>query len=145
MLKCITFDGDASTLNDLIGYFEKLDKALADVHEVLYKEQTEQSIFIREGTKIIRLRREEILFPEGYGDYVKIHHTTGKPLLSQVSLKRFEECLGGTCFCRVHRSYIVALFHISYIERKWIKIESELIPISDSYLPALMNKLALQE
>lgn len=32
MLKCITFDGDASTLNTLMGYLEKLDKALADVH-----------------------------------------------------------------------------------------------------------------
>ena len=26
MLKCITFDGDASTLNALMGYFEKLSK-----------------------------------------------------------------------------------------------------------------------
>ena len=87
MLKCITFDGDASTLNALMGYFEKLDKALADVHEVLHKEQTEQPVFVREGSKIIRLRKEEILFLEGYGDYVKIHRTNGKPLLSQVSLK----------------------------------------------------------
>ena len=45
MLKCITFDGDTSTLNTLMGYFEKLDKALADVHQVLSKEQTERPIF----------------------------------------------------------------------------------------------------
>lgn len=145
MLKCITFDGDASTLHTLIGYFEKLDKALAEVHEVLHREQAQQPIFIREGNKIIRLRREEILFLEGYGDYVKIHRINGKPLLSQVSLKRFEACLGGTRFCRVHRSYIVSIAHINYIERKRIRIENELIPISDSYLPALMNRLALQE
>lgn len=145
MLKCITFDGDASTLNTLMGYFEKLDKALADVHQVLNKEQTEQPIFVREGSKIIRLRREEILFLEGYGDYVKIHRSTGKPLLSQVSLRRFEECLEGDCFCRVHRSYIVSLAHINYIERKRIRIGNELIPISDSCLPALMGRLALQE
>ena len=44
MLKCITFDGDASTLNTLMGYLEKLDKALADVHQVLSKEQTERPI-----------------------------------------------------------------------------------------------------
>ena len=50
------------TLNALMGYFEKLDKALADVHEVLHKEQTEQPVFVREGSKIIRLRKEEILF-----------------------------------------------------------------------------------
>ena len=42
MLKCITFDGDTSTLNTLMGYFEKLDKALGDVHQALSKEQTER-------------------------------------------------------------------------------------------------------
>ena len=35
MLKCITFDGDTSTLNTLMGYFEKLDKALNEVHAVV--------------------------------------------------------------------------------------------------------------
>lgn len=78
MLKCITFDGDTSTLNTLMGYFEKLDKALADVHQALSKEQTERPIFVREGSKIIRLRREEILFLEGYGDYVKVHRINGQ-------------------------------------------------------------------
>ena len=61
MLKCITFDGDTSTLNTLMGYFEKLDKALADVHQALSKEQTERPIFVREGSKIIR-RRWGVLF-----------------------------------------------------------------------------------
>lgn len=145
MLKCITFDGDSSTLNTLMGYFEKLDKALADVHQVLNKEQTERPIFVREGSKIIRLRRDEILFLEGYGDYVKIHRITGKPLLTQVSLKRFEECLDESRFCRVHRSYIISISHINYIERKRIRIGEELLPISDSYFPILMRKLALQE
>ncbi|MDD2437735.1 MAG: LytTR family DNA-binding domain-containing protein [Massilibacteroides sp.] len=145
MLKCITFDGDASTLDALMGYFEKLDKALADVQNVLHKEQAEQTFFVKEGSRIIRVLREEILYLEGYGDYVKIHRTNGKPLLSQVSLRKFEESLSSKGFCRVHRSYIVAIAHINYIERKRIRIGSELIPISDSYLPALMKQLMLQE
>ena len=117
MLKCITFDGDASTLDTLMSYFEKLDKALADVHEVLHKETAELPVFVKEGTRIIRLKKEEILYLEGYGDYVKVHRTNGKPLLSQVSLKKFEECLTDGSFCRVHRSYIVSLPQIYYIER----------------------------
>ncbi|MCD7713299.1 MAG: LytTR family transcriptional regulator [Firmicutes bacterium] len=145
MLKCITFEGDASSLNALMGYFEKLDKALADVHKVLHKEQANQPIFVKEGSKIIRVPRKDILYLEGYGDYVKIHRTTGKPLLSQMSLKRFESSLSGRDFCRVHRSYIVAISQIDYIERKRIRIGNELIPISDSYLPVLMEHLALHE
>lgn len=145
MLKCITFDGDAATLNSLMGYFEKLDRALAEVNEVLNKEQTEQPIFLKEGSKIIRIQRKDILYLEGYGDYVKIHRTAGKSLLSKVSLRRFETCLAGKEFCRVHRSYIVAISHINYIEKKRIRIGNELIPISDSYLPGLMDQLLLQE
>ena len=146
MLKCITFDGDASTLNTLMGYFEKLDKAFGRCPPSAEQgAKPNAPIFVREGSKIIRLRREEILFLEGYGDYVKVHRINGKPLLTQVSLKRFEEFLDRNRFCRVHRSYIVSLSHINYIERKRIRIGEELIPISDSYLPALMNNLALQE
>ncbi|MCD7935875.1 MAG: LytTR family transcriptional regulator [Tannerellaceae bacterium] len=141
MLKCITFEGDALTLNALMGYMEKLDKALED----LQKGHTEMPVFVKEGSKIIRVKKEDILYLEGYGDYVKIHRTNGKPLLSQISLRRFETTLSGEEFCRVHRSYIVALNQISYIERKRIRIGNELIPISDSYLPALMNRLVLQE
>jgi DNA-binding LytR/AlgR family response regulator len=142
MLKCITFDGDAATLGSLMSYFEKLDKALEEVHEVLQKKRTEQFLFVKEGSRIIRLRAEDILFLEGYGDYVKIHRTNGKLLLSQVTLKRFEDCLAGQPFCRVHRSYIVAIAHINYIEHKRIRIGKELIPISDSYLSSLMNHIA---
>ncbi|MDD4589013.1 MAG: LytTR family DNA-binding domain-containing protein [Parabacteroides sp.] len=145
MLKCITFDGDASTLNTLMSYFEKLDKALSEVHDVLKKEQKGQPIFVREGTRIIHLHEENILYLEGYGDYVKIHCNNSKPLLSQISLKRFEEKLDNTRFCRVHRSYIVALSQISYIEHKRIRIGTDMIPISDSYLPGLMHRIALPD
>ncbi|WP_080902589.1 LytTR family DNA-binding domain-containing protein [Parabacteroides sp. Marseille-P3160] len=145
MLKCITFDGDASTLNSLMDYFEKLNEAIETVHTILDKESTEGFFFIKEGSKITRVKCDEILYIEGYGDYVKIHRINNKPLLSQVSLKRLEENLAGADFCRVHRSYIVAIPQISYIERKRIRIGSELIPISDSYLPQLMKHLKLQE
>lgn len=144
MLKCITLDGDVSTLNDLMEYLEKIDRALAEVNGLLGSKRVEQSVFLREGSRIVRLNQEDILYLEGYGgDYVKVHRIEGKPILSQVSLKRFEECLGEN-FCRVHRSYIISLSHISYIERKRIRIEGALIPVSDSYLPMLMSKLRMQ-
>ena len=117
---------------------------MAEVSAQLSNKQVAQPVFLREGTRIVRLNQEDILYLEGYGgDYIKVHRTEGKPILSQVSLKRFEECLGGN-FCRVHRSYIVSLSHINYIERKRIRIDGALIPISDSYLPTLMNKLCMQ-
>ncbi len=144
MLKCITLDGDVSTLNDLMEYLEKIDRTLAEVNELLANKRAEQAVYLREGSRIVRLNQEDILYLEGYGgDYVKVHRMEGKPILSQVSLKRFEECLGEN-FCRVHRSYIISLSHINYIERKRIRIEGTLIPVSDSYLPMLMSRLRIQ-
>lgn len=145
MLNRISFNGDAAALHSLVAYFDKLDKALAEMHQLLHKEQSPLPIFVKEGSKIIRLPREEIMYIEGYGDYVKIHRSGGKPLLSQSSLKYFEEHLDNSLFCRVHRSYIVSLAQISYIEHKRIRIGNELIPISESYLPSLMNHLTLKE
>ena len=139
MLKCITLDGDVSTLNDLMEYLEKIDRTLAEVNELLANKRAEQAVYLREGSKIVRLNQEDILYLEGYGgDYVKVHRIEGKPILSQVSLKRFEECLGE------NRSYIISLSHINYIERKRIRIEGTLIPVSDSYLPMLMSRLRIQ-
>ena len=39
MLKCITLDGDVSTLNDLMEYLEKIDRTLAEVNELLANKQ----------------------------------------------------------------------------------------------------------
>lgn len=145
MLRSIILKEDAVMLNSLVSYFEKLDKALADVNEVLSKNVSEQVLFVKDGNKIISIHREEILYLEGYGDYVKIHRTEGKTLLSQVSLRKFEQILCENEFCRVHRSYIVAISKISYIEKKRIRIGSALLPISDSYSSGLMGKLMLQD
>ena len=144
MLKCIILDGDIATLNELMEYLEQVNRSLTEVNSLFATNKlSNQSIFLRDGNRIVRINREDILYLEGYGDYVKVHRAEGKPILSQLTLKHFEECLEGV-FCRVHRSYIVSLSHINYIEHKRIRIEGATIPISDSYLPILMSKLHIQ-
>lgn len=144
-MKSSASDNDIPTIETLSANISRLEKELKKINETLLS-QNKQPLFVREGGRIIHLDRDEILFLEGYGDYVKIHVTSGKVLLTQISLKQFEERLSEREFCRVHRSYIVSLYHISYIERKRIKIgNNDLIPISDSYLQPLMKRLSLNE
>lgn len=144
MLKCIILDGDIATLNELMEYLEQVNRSLTEVNALFATNKlSNQSIFLRDGNRIVRINQEDILYLEGYGDYVKVHRAEGKPILSQLTLKHFEECLEEV-FCRVHRSYIVSLSHINYIEHKRIRIEGATIPISDSYLPILMSKLHIQ-
>lgn len=82
MLKCITFDGDVTTLDMLMDHLEKIERALTKVNEQLYAKRVGKPIFLREGNRIIRLHPDEILYVEGYGDYVRVHRTNNKPLLS---------------------------------------------------------------
>ena len=39
MLKCITFDGDVTTLNDLMEYLEQINRILAEVSAQLSNKQ----------------------------------------------------------------------------------------------------------
>ena len=50
MLKCITFDGDVTTLNDLMEYLEQINRILAEVSAQLSNKQVAQPVFLREGT-----------------------------------------------------------------------------------------------
>lgn len=47
MLKCITFDGDVSTLNDLMEYLEKITQDLMEVNKLLCDKQAGQPIFLQ--------------------------------------------------------------------------------------------------
>ena len=49
------------------------------------------------------------------------------------TFKEFEQDLSSNIICRVHKSFMVSLDKIESIERDRIKIENELIPISETY------------
>jgi DNA-binding LytR/AlgR family response regulator len=49
------------------------------------------------------------------------------------TFKDFEQEISPKIICRVHKSYMVALNKIESVEKDLIKINNQLIPISDSY------------
>jgi DNA-binding LytR/AlgR family response regulator len=55
------------------------------------------------------------------------------PVLTLDTLKNFNKTLPGDRFIRVHKSWIVALPHIDYIERNRIVIGDQRIPIGGTY------------
>jgi Response regulator of the LytR/AlgR family len=88
--------------------------------------------FVKTEFHLERLKFSEILYIEGMGDYLMIHTPT-KKIMTLQNFKKIEEILPEERFCRVHKSYMIALDKIESIERNRIKIGSSLIPISDSY------------
>jgi two-component system, LytTR family, response regulator len=99
------------------------------------------NIFVKANYKIIKLQIKDILYIEGYNDYVKIHTGNNKPILSLISLSKMEKRLPVNQFIRVHRSYIVSIDKIESIERKRINIGKHNIPISQTHYNTFLSTL----
>ncbi len=89
-------------------------------------------IFVKDGTKLIKIRLSEILFVEGMKDYVAIH-TTKQRIISLQRLKVIEAQLPDNQFIRIHHSFIISVDAIDSIHKEKVQIGKHLLPISDSY------------
>lgn len=89
-------------------------------------------IFIKTEHRIQKVNLTDILYIEGLQNYVVLHTPTEK-VMSLQTLKKLEEQLPAAGFARVHKSYIVAMRHITAIERSRISINNTLIPVGNSY------------
>lgn len=70
----------------------------------------------------------DIKYIEGMREYIRIHLTNDKPIMTLLSMKAMEKQ-----FMRVHRSYIVNLNKISTIERNRIVFDKVYIPVSEQH------------
>lgn len=89
-------------------------------------------IFVKDGTKLVKIKWDDILYVEGLKDYVTIHTRTQK-VISLQRLKVLEEQLPADKFIRVHNSFIVALEAIDSVHKDKIQIGQALVPIGDTY------------
>jgi len=89
-------------------------------------------VFVKDGTKLVKINFDEILFVQGLKDYVTIMTKTRK-VVSLQRLKALEMQLPPDKFIRIHHSYIVAVKAIDTIHKGEVQIGTHLIPISDSY------------
>lgn len=89
-------------------------------------------IFVKDGTKLVKVKISEIMYVEGMKDYVAIH-TPQQRIVTLQRLKAMEEQLPENQFIRIHNSYIVALEWLDSIHKEKVKVGNALLPISDSY------------
>jgi two-component system, LytTR family, response regulator len=111
---------------------ERLSEAPAPVLSVPKPEANQPFVFVKDGTKLIKIRWDDILYVEGLKDYVTIH-TRQQKVISLQRLKTMEESLPADKFIRIHNSYIIALQAIDTIHKDKVQVGSTFLPVSDSY------------
>lgn len=120
--------------------FERFLKAVDKVLAISHHPKTEDGyITLKADGKLYRFNFGEIIFAESQGDYLTVH-TTEKRITFNQTLKSFYNQLPDTEFSRVHKSYIVSLSRIDYLEGNVIQMGKHSIPVGASYKEAFLEK-----
>ncbi|HUQ97690.1 MAG TPA: LytTR family DNA-binding domain-containing protein [Chitinophagaceae bacterium] len=99
-------------------------------------------VFVKDNGVLKKINVEDMLYLEAMGDYVKVY--TGQRFhVLHATLKSIEEKLPTSKFVRVHRSYIVSLNKIDFIQDGAITIGKANVPIADTYRNLLNKRLNL--
>jgi DNA-binding LytR/AlgR family response regulator len=111
-------------VNKAIDYFQYIRKAKPDASDAL---------FVRSEYQLIKIELDEIEYIESVDDYLKIHRTGTRPVMTLMTLKAILEKLPASRFKRIHRSYVVPLAKIRSLVNKKVQLTSTELPISDRY------------
>lgn len=122
--------------------FERFVRSITKLQGLLNGGQTEQEKFImlQADKKFHKVDIEEILFLEAMGDYVKVV-LGSKTLIVHQTLQRLFEQLPSGLFYRVHKSYVIALNKLEYVEGNQIIIKSVRVPIGQTYRAEFLSVL----
>ena len=113
---------------------------------IIETQNNDTFIFIRDSNVLKKIMMDDLLWLEAMGDYVKVfHRENGKEKFNAIhtTLKALEEKLPASTFQRVHRSYVVAVSKIDFIEEGAINIGKKVIPVADAYRNILNKRLNL--
>jgi two-component system, LytTR family, response regulator len=130
LLKPVSFERFRISVNRVLERLSpKTEKELSATH-----------IMVKADKKNYRIGFNEILFLEAQGDYVKFV-TAEKSLMVHGKLKDFFVQLPKTGFEQIHKSYIISLSKVVYVEGNFVKVGVHKIPVSLNFKEQLLNKL----
>ncbi|QQL51574.1 response regulator transcription factor [Mucilaginibacter ginkgonis] len=93
-----------------------------------------ESIFIKTGYESVKVNFDDILCLESGGNYITFVLTSGKSLLSRLTMTEAIDLIPANKFNRVHRSYIVNKNKVCKIERHQLQLDGGYtVPVSQSY------------
>ena len=138
---------DLRTSIEMAIYKHAKEREIIKERDLLYsivenKEASNDFIFVKSNSRLVKLNTSEIFYIEALKDYVVIH-TIGTRYTIHSTMKDIESKMGIADFIRVHRSFIVRLDKIATIEFPNLTLENDkkVIPIGGSFRDDLNNRI----
>ncbi|GAA4344150.1 response regulator transcription factor [Flaviaesturariibacter amylovorans] len=98
------------------------------------------ALFLKVNKRLLRVAYDDLLYLEGLGDYIKVY-TPKEVHVSYLTLARAESLLPPALFVRVHKSYILNLQHLRFVEGSLARVGDADIPIGSTYREALLQRI----
>lgn len=142
------FASDSYTYDQIVDYlvkpidFPRFFKGFQKVRNYMSNDQEAKSrMFIKEGNKLVKIRLEEVKYFKSEANYIAVVLNDRK-IMTLMALKDLEPKLP-EFFQKVHRSYIVNLNFIDFIDSNAIEIGKDHIPVSQRYEKELLKRIEL--
>jgi len=136
LLKPFSFQRFLQAVNKVMEFYyerSEKDKSTSD---------PDSFIFVKTEYRFERIDIDDILYIEGMKDYLRIV-CNNKKIMTLQSFSKIEESLPKKKFCRVHKSFIVAIDKIRSVERGVILIADQRIPVSNTYKDTFFSKIRM--
>lgn len=115
--------------------FDRFLKAVNKVYDQLISSQTpvvQDYLFVKTSLKLEKIRFNDMRFIEGVENYVAIYTSDGK-IITHTTLRTILQKLPPARFVQVHKSYLVNIDKIDFIEGNLLGIGKNKIPLSRTY------------
>ncbi len=133
LLKPFSFDRFLKAVDKVYEQLQAAQRGVVSRKEVNTSTIHEEFIFVKTEYRLEKVCFKDILFIEGMKDYLRIHCAQDKRIMTLMSFMKMEQLLPSDQFIRVHKSFIVSLDKIQFIERNHIRMGEHHIPIGESY------------
>ncbi len=96
------------------------------------QQKEEGYVMVRSDKKLTKVFLNEIVYVEAYGNYIFIHRTQDK-IISKQTLTNFETQLPAAKFVRIHKSYVVSVKAVKYLEGNEVSVGTKKLPVGKVY------------
>jgi DNA-binding LytR/AlgR family response regulator len=134
LLKPITFERFLAAVNKAVMMVAGRSAAAAN--------NKDPTIFIKSGPQTYQVKVKDILYLEKNGNYITAH-LKDRNILIRENMGQIFDLVPAADFIRVHKSYVVAIRHISMIEVHQVTVDGEKIPVGNTYRESLRDKLGI--
>jgi len=134
ILKPFSFDRLVKAVNKVA----ETQKTKTVIKEVSGSTDSTIRFFVKGDKKHHQIDLNVLLYIEAYGNYTKLF-LKDEMIVSHEKISHFEDLLNVADFLRVHKSFIVAIDKIKFIEGNRILINEHKIPIGQTYKSSINN------